>query len=73
MTFGEQDGTGMGEGAGHKDVSDQIENEEQLLGLKQDEKDEDDLDKDQDSKQQQREEKKLGKEEQEQGVEMSRL
>jgi MoxR-like ATPase len=30
------DGTGMGEGEGKKDVSDQIENEEQLLGLKDD-------------------------------------
>ena len=28
------DGTGMGEGDGRKDVSDQIDNEEQLLGLK---------------------------------------
>ena len=28
--------TGMGEGEGRKDVSDQIENEEQLLGLKDD-------------------------------------
>jgi len=28
------EGTGMGEGDGRKDVSDQIENEEQLLGLK---------------------------------------
>ena len=30
----EFDGTGMGEGQGSKDVSDQIEDEEQLLGLK---------------------------------------
>ena len=30
----EEDGTGMGEGEGGKDVSDQIDNEEQLLGLK---------------------------------------
>lgn len=30
------EGTGMGEGEGKKDVSDQIENEEQLLGLKDD-------------------------------------
>jgi len=28
------EGTGMGEGEGKKDVSDQIEDEEQLLGLK---------------------------------------
>ena len=31
------EGTGMGEGEGKKDVSDQIEDEEQLLGLKGDE------------------------------------
>merc|ERR1712071_379249 len=30
-------GTGMGEGQGENDVTDQIENEEQLLGLKVDE------------------------------------
>ena len=33
----EIDGTGMSDGQGQKDVSDQIENEEQLLGLKSDE------------------------------------
>ena len=32
------EGTGMGEGDGKQDVTDQIENEEQLLGLKGDEK-----------------------------------
>jgi midasin (ATPase involved in ribosome maturation) len=31
------DGTGMGEGEGKKDVTDELENEEQLLGLKGDE------------------------------------
>ncbi|XXQ38124.1 Midasin [Plasmodiophora brassicae] len=36
------DGTGMGEGRGDRDVSDQIEDEEQLLGLKQDKFDDDD-------------------------------
>ncbi|CAM9188295.1 unnamed protein product, partial [Ectocarpus fasciculatus] len=37
MTFEDDvDGTGMGEGDGKKDVSDEIENEEQLLGLKDD-------------------------------------
>lgn len=30
------EGTGMGEGEGKKDVTDQIEDEEQLLGLKGD-------------------------------------
>lgn len=34
------DGTGMGEGDGKKDVSDQIEDEEQLLGLQGDQQDE---------------------------------
>ena len=34
--YDDVDGTGMGEGDGRKDVSDQIENEEQLLGLKED-------------------------------------
>merc|ERR1712085_30825 len=34
------DGTGMGEGDGMKDVTDELENEEQLLGLKGDEKQE---------------------------------
>ena len=33
--FKEQEGTGMGEGEGAKDVSDQIENEDQLLGAQQ--------------------------------------
>merc|ERR1712025_468673 len=31
----EQDGTGMGEGQGREDVTDEIEDEEQLLGLKE--------------------------------------
>lgn len=35
------EGTGMGEGEGKKDVTDQIEDEEQLLGLKGDEPDKD--------------------------------
>jgi midasin len=39
MTFGDDnDGTGMGEGDGKKDVTDQLENEDQLAGLKSDEK-----------------------------------
>jgi hypothetical protein len=33
--FQESDGTGMGEGEGVKDVSDQIEDEDQLLGAQQ--------------------------------------
>lgn len=37
MSFSDDnDGTGMGEGEGKKDVSDQIENEDQLVGLKGD-------------------------------------
>jgi MoxR-like ATPase len=39
-----EDGTGMGEGEGSRDVTDQIEDEEQLLGLKSDEKKDDDND-----------------------------
>lgn len=35
------EGTGMGEGEGKKDVTDQIEDEEQLLGLKGEEPDKD--------------------------------
>lgn len=34
-TFKEHEGTGMGEGEGAKDVSDKIENEDQLLGAQQ--------------------------------------
>ena len=33
--FKEHEGTGMGEGEGAKDVSDKIENEDQLLGAQQ--------------------------------------
>ena len=53
------EGTGMGEGEGKNDVTDQIENEEQLLGLKGDE----DNDK-------QQEQKELNEEEAETGMEM---
>eukprot|EP01038_Epipyxis_sp_PR26KG_P006887 gene6887-9437_t len=61
MTFEDNvDGTGMGEGDGLKDVSDQIENEEQLLGLKND--------KPQEKK---KPEKPLSKEEKDSGVEMN--
>lgn len=59
MTFEDDvEGTGMGEGEGHKDVSDQIENEEQLLGLKGDQKEE------------QKSDRQLNEEEKEQGVDM---
>jgi midasin (ATPase involved in ribosome maturation) len=65
MKFDE--GTGMGEGEGQKDVSDQIENEEQLLGLKNEQKDENDK-----SNEEKKEKKeKLNKEEQEKGMEMN--
>ncbi len=53
------DGTGMGEGDGKNDVTDEIENEEQLLGLKGDEKEEKSTD-----------QKELGEEEAETGMEM---
>jgi MoxR-like ATPase len=60
MTF--EDGTGMGEGEGSKDVTDQIENEEQLLGLKSDLENEEKAD--------QGESKQLDEEEAEKGMEM---
>ena len=60
------EGTGMGEGEGKKDVSDQIDNEEQLLGLK-DQKPPDQGDKNT----QQQERKELKEEEKDKGVEMT--
>ena len=36
-------GTGMGEGDGKKDVSDQIENEDQIIGTEQDQKNEEEV------------------------------
>lgn len=60
MIFEDQEGTGMGEGEGKKDVSDQIENEDQLLGLKNEQPQEP-----------QTEKKSLDKEEKDTGVEMS--
>jgi len=60
------EGTGMGEGEGKKDVSDQIENEEQLLGLK------DDKPKDDGKEPKKPQEKKtLNDEEKDKGVEMA--
>jgi hypothetical protein len=60
------EGTGMGEGEGKKDVSDQIENEEQLLGLK------DDKSKDDGKEPKKPQEKKtLNDEEKDKGVEMA--
>jgi hypothetical protein len=59
------EGTGMGEGQGKKDVSDEIQNEEQLMDLKNPDAEGDDENKPKDSK------KQLNKEEAEQGVEMS--
>ncbi|CAM9114855.1 unnamed protein product [Choristocarpus tenellus] len=57
------EGTGMGEGEGKKDVSDQIEDEEQILGLKGDEKPPD-------QSQQPEESKELGEKEEDNGLEM---
>jgi hypothetical protein len=54
------EGTGMGEGEGKKDVSDQIENEEQLLGTKNENE----------QKEQEKANKQLNEEEKETGVEM---
>ena len=53
------EGTGMGVGEGKNDVTDQIENEEQLLGLKGDEENKD-----------QEEQRQLGEDEAETGMEM---
>jgi len=59
----DNDGTGMGEGEGKKDVTDQIENEDQLAGLKSDKDNEEDQKK-------QEESKELDEEEADQGMEM---
>merc|ERR1711976_616651 len=53
------EGTGMGEGDGKNDVTDEIENEEQLLGLKGD-----------DEGEQSNDQKELGEDEAETGMEM---
>ena len=58
------EGTGMGEGDGKNDVSDQIQNEEQLLGLKNDKDDAKDESKAKSKKQ-------LDEKEAEEGVEMT--
>ena len=64
MTFeDEQDGTGMGEGEGKRDVTDQLESEEQLLGLKSEQDHDEDTPENQDSRQ-------LNEDEAEQGMEM---
>ncbi|CAJ1949588.1 unnamed protein product [Cylindrotheca closterium] len=64
MTFeDDQDGTGMGEGEGKKDVSDQLESEDQLAGLKPDQDNEDDKAEKQESRQ-------LDEDEADQGMEM---
>eukprot|EP00934_Nitzschia_sp_Nitz4_P000670 Nitzschia sp. Nitz4//scaffold122_size67431//7852//24798//NITZ4_006082-RA/size67431-snap-gene-0.19-mRNA-1//1//CDS//3329534394//670//frame0 len=63
MMFGDDnDGTGMGEGEGRQDVTDQLESEEQIAGLKSD-----DNDNNKDDQQQQRQ---LNEEEADQGMEM---
>ena len=61
MTFEENDGTGMGEGDGKQDVTDQLENEEQLLGLESDKNEGDENNKEQ---------QQLDENEAEQGMEM---
>merc|ERR1712196_731773 len=64
MTFeDEQDGTSMGEGEGKRDVTDQLESEEQLLGLKSEQDHDEDTPENQDSRQ-------LNEDEAEQGMEM---
>lgn len=71
MRFEEQDGTGMGEGEGGNDVTDQIENEDQLAGLKK-EKDLDDLlDNDREKSEKKDKTDKLSQEEQEKGMDMN--
>ncbi|KAG7342074.1 cobaltochelatase [Nitzschia inconspicua] len=62
MTFeDDNDGTGMGEGEGKKDVTDQIENEDQLSGLKGDKEE---------KSAENPESKQLNEEEADQGMEM---
>jgi len=62
MTFEDDvDGTGMGEGEGKNDVTDQLESEEQLMGLKNDEVK---------GEEQRTEQKALSEEEANQGMEM---
>ena len=63
MNFDENnDGTGMGEGDGKKDVTDQLESEEQLLGLKGENPEDNTMD--------DKESKQLNEEEAKQGMEM---
>eukprot|EP00980_Cylindrotheca_fusiformis_P010227 scaffold2271_cov130-Cylindrotheca_fusiformis.AAC.22 len=57
----DQEGTGMGEGEGKNDVTDQLENEDQLAGLKSD---------DVDDKLENQESRQLNEEEADQGMEM---
>jgi midasin (ATPase involved in ribosome maturation) len=61
MKFNDADGTGMGEGEGKKDITEQIESEEQLLGLKGETNDE---------LPPKRESNKLNEEDAEKGMEM---
>jgi len=61
MNFEENDGTGMGEGDGKQDVTDQLESEEQLLGLESDKNEGDEGNKEQ---------QQLDEKEAEQGMEM---
>ena len=64
MTFDDdKDGTGMGEGEGSRDVTDEIENEEQLLGLKGDQNEGD-------AGTERRDPEQLNEEEAEKGMEM---
>jgi len=66
MTFEDDiEGTGMGEGDGKEDVTDQIENEEQLLGLKEEEKDDEEQ-----PAEESNEKKQLDEEEVDKGMEM---
>jgi MoxR-like ATPase len=58
----DKEGTGMGEGDGKQDVTDQLESEEQLLGLKGQDQD--------DAPTEQQESKELNEEEAQQGMEM---
>ena len=63
MTFQDDiEGTGMGEGQGKKDVSDEIDDEDQLLGLKDDKPKE---------KNDSSERKELKEDEKDKGIEMS--
>ena len=63
------EGTGMGEGQGKKDVSNELQNEDQIMGLKDENDPENDPDKE--TQKNQKEPKKLNEKEEDNAIEMS--